>query len=173
MHPAGDVQLVRWPQEADTRRRLAAGGERCLLVVEPTMLPPEDLQPGEDWVRSTADPVEVGARLDRLRSLRPGRAPRPTVDADGIVSFGGRWTAMGPIDVELAQLLCDHFGSLVSRRELRACFQPLCSDANLTVKLYRLRRQFEKLGLTLATVRGRGYVLDVADAVASPGGATG
>lgn len=166
MYPA-DVQLVRWPEGQDDRRRLSDTGQLCLLVIEANIPPPSDLQPGEDWVRSTADPIEVRSRIDRLRAANASRLLRPTLDDDGILAYADRWVALSPGDVPIGRVLCERFNSLVTRDELRVCFEPPCTDATLAVKLYRLRRHLAGLGLRLTTIRGRGCVLERAER--SPG----
>lgn len=160
----GDVQLVRWPEEEAERQRLAEAGQLCLLVIETNMAPPADLQPGEDWVRSTADPIEVRSRIDRLRAAHEHQHRRPTVDEDGILTFGERWVALAPGDVALARVLCEQFTNLVAREDLRRCAVPPCSDATLAVKLYRLRRHLTQVGLRLTTIRSRGCILESAQA---------
>ncbi|MEZ5262508.1 MAG: hypothetical protein R2755_12210 [Acidimicrobiales bacterium] len=163
----GDVQLVSWPQEAGLRERVAATGRLCLLVIEPNVSPPHDLGVGEDWVRSTADAVEIRSRIDRLRAANAGRLPRPGLDGDGILTYGPRWVALAPGDLPLARRLCDRFTQLVTRAELRSCYEPACSDATLAVKLHRLRRHLIDVELRLTTVRGRGCILEPAHPLAS------
>jgi hypothetical protein len=160
MHPGGEVHLVRWPAEADDRRRFSEIGELCLLLVEPNELPPDDVGRSEDWVRSTADPIEVHWRIERLRSLNPRPLGPPEVDDDNILSFGDQWLPLGPGDAGLVRLLCEQFGNLVHRDELRVTAGAALTDAALSVRLFRLRRQLAPLGLNVATVRGRGYVLE-------------
>jgi hypothetical protein len=160
MHPGGEVHLVRWPAEAGDRRRFGEMGELCLLLVEPNELPPDDVRRSEDWVRSTADPIEVHWRIERLRALNPRPVGPPEVDDDNIVSFGDQWLPLGPLDARLVSLLSAHFGTLVHRDDLRAAIGDSLSDAALSVRLFRLRRQLAPLGLNITTVRARGYVLE-------------
>jgi hypothetical protein len=160
MHPGGEVHLVRWPAEAGDRRRFGEMGELCLLLVEPNELPPDDVRRSEDWVRSTADPIEVHWRIERLRALNPRPVGPPEVDDDNIVSFGGQWLPLGPRDAGLVRVLCAQYGNLVHRDELRSTAGASLTDAALSVRLFRLRRQLAPLGLNIATVRGRGYVLE-------------
>jgi hypothetical protein len=164
MHPGGEVHLVRWPAEADERARFSETGELCLLLVEPNDLPPDDVRRSEDWVRSTADPIEVHWRIERLRSLNPRPLGPPEVDGDSILSFGDQWLPLGPRDARLVRLLCEQYGNLVHRDELRATVGASLTDAALSVRLFRLRRQLAPLGLNIATVRGRGYVLEASGA---------
>lgn len=154
------MQLIRWPEEAAARRRCSEEGGLCLLVVEPHVPPPFDLTDGEDWVRSTADPMEVRSRIDRLRRLWVGRTVAPTVDDDAILTFGERWVALPWADLPLARLCCARFGSIVTRDELRHCFDPPCSNQTLAVKLHRFRRHVAAVGLRVSTIRGRGCVLE-------------
>ncbi len=155
----------------NTRRMLRPGGLFVLEGYTPAQLEYKTGGPGvvenlytEDWVRSTADPIEVRSRIERLRAAHEHQHRRPTVDEDGILTFGERWVALAPGDVALARVLCEQFTNLVAREDLRRCAVPPCSDATLAVKLYRLRRHLTQVGLRLTTIRSRGCILESAQA---------
>jgi DNA-binding winged helix-turn-helix (wHTH) protein len=84
----------------------------------------------------------------------------PAVDDDSILSFGEQWLPLGPGDARLVRLLCEHFGNLVHRDDLRSTAGPSLTDTALSVRLSRLRRQLAPLGLNIANARGRGYLLE-------------
>jgi hypothetical protein len=159
MHPAGEVHLVRWPAAAGERRRLGATGALCLLLVEPEDVPPDDIGGNEDWVRTTAGPMERHWRIERLRALNSRPSGRPTVD-DDLLRIGDRSLPLGAADGRLVQRLCEQFGELVPRAELRCAGGASLTDSALSVRLFRLRRLLGPLGLDITTVRGQGYVLE-------------
>jgi hypothetical protein len=154
-----EVHIVKWPEEREDRERHARARALCLLVVDVGDLPPSDLRVTEDWVRASADPIEVHSRIERIRALNPLVVGRPAVDADGILTFGERWLPLSPGDASLVAALCANYGGLVHREHLRALV-PGLTDASLSVRLHRLRRQLAPLGLAVTTVRARGYILD-------------
>jgi hypothetical protein len=164
----GEVQLVPWPQGERQRRAIARAGQLCLLLVEPNDLPPADLGPGEDWVRTTADPIEVHVRGERLVRSHAGGDRPPGVDDQGILRHGSRWAALGPGDTSIVATLCESFGLLVARDVLCRCVSPVLSNPALSVRLFRLRPTLASVGLSVTTVRGRGYVLGVASDEAQP-----
>jgi DNA-binding winged helix-turn-helix (wHTH) protein len=88
----------------------------------------------------------------------------PVIDADGLLRFGGRWVALSPVQGRVLALLVAHFRSgVVSYDDLRAAAwgTSVRSPHALATLIKRLRERIEPLGLTLLTVRLRGYVLDV------------
>ena len=166
------VTVLRWPGERALRDALRARRVARLLVVEAGELPPTDIDVLEDWASATADAAELEARLAsleaRLASLE-ARATRvndvPTIgDDDDVVRFGGRWIALGAVEASIARVLIEHLGELVSRSTLETgAWGERSVRANTTDRqLHRLRRHLGDIGLALHTVRGKGYVLEVA-----------
>jgi hypothetical protein len=158
----GEIQLVRWPEGERTRRARARAGRPCLLLIEPDELPPVDLRPTEDWVRTTADPIEVHLRGERLRRAHEHVDHRPRLDDSGILRFGGRWVALGAGDVPVVATLVTNLGQLVPRDTLRQVTRPAMTNSALSVRLFRLRPALASVGLAITTIRSRGFVLDVA-----------
>ncbi|MGE0305449.1 MAG: transcriptional regulator [Acidimicrobiia bacterium] len=152
------VVLLHWPDDADRRAAYAERKVPRLLLVPPGDVPPVDLDTDEDWARTTADPLEVHSRVDRLLSRVTSDQRQPHVDDNGLLWRGDRWVALGPMEATIARALVDAFGSLVTRDALIACW-PAPSPSALGVQMLRLRKRVEPLGLTVQTVRGQGYVL--------------
>lgn len=155
-----EVHVLRWPADEGLRTDLRAAGHSCLLLVDPHDLPPDELAPFEDWVRTTADPIEVHWRTRQLQRLQQ-RARRSPRVSDCTLVYNDRRTPIPPVDEPLLALLCDRLGQVVTRDELRRAGEAALTDAVLNVRLYRLRRVLGATGLKITTVRGRGCVLEV------------
>lgn len=74
-----------------------------------------------------------------------------------------QWVSLPPIEHRLAEVLLEKPAAVVSREALsRAGWPGESATRNaLDVHMLRLRRRIEPLGLSIRTVRSRGYVLDV------------
>jgi DNA-binding response OmpR family regulator len=162
-----DVTLLRWPVDAERRRRLDPGVPR-LLLVEPTAAAPVDLDDLEDWIRVPAEERDVQARLANLRSRarRRGRL-EPTLDSDGVVRVGSSWTSLPPVEARLTAVLIERIGMVVSREALAQAGWPEGSPGRnaLDVHVLRLRRRLAPVGLVIRTVRSRGYLLEMTESV--------
>ena len=158
-----DVVLVRWPAEAERRGRLRdAGTPRLLLIEEGPPPPPADCL--EDWIRVPADDADVRARLEAV-TTRLGHhvAPdAPVLDADGLLHFGGAWVSLPPVEARLTTALVDRFGAVVGREALARSGWPDGAPGRnaLDVHVLRLRRRLATVGLSIKTVRSRGYLLE-------------
>jgi DNA-binding response OmpR family regulator len=119
----------------------------------------------EEWVSSTADETEVQARIAAL-AARVDRARRdaPLIDDDDVLRNGDRWVALGPIEARMARALAARPGEVVSRYELQqSAWGEKPVRANTTDRvMHRLRTHLGLVGLALVTVRGHGYVLEIA-----------
>lgn len=158
-----DVVLVRWPADGARREALRARGAPRLLLVEEGEEPPSPEDCLEDWVRIPAPEAEVRARARALSArARWHVAGRPALDADGVLRFGDRWVALPPIEARMARLLVERFGAVVGRETLSRAGWPGGAPGRnaLDVHVLRLRRRIEPLGLTIRTVRARGYALE-------------
>ena len=154
------VVSVRWPSETARRDELARLDQPRLLVLDDGALPPEDLDPFEDWVLGTTDPHEVELRAEVLaRRAERSRRPRPALGDDDILRFGGAWVALSPRERRVTGLLVDHFESCVSRAALARADGDEAGRASLNSVIKRLRLRLAPLGLTVNNVHGRGYVL--------------
>lgn len=117
------------------------------------------IDPMEDWIRLPADECDLQARVETLARRT---AIEPTLDGDGVLRQGSKWTALPPIEARLTDVLLARFGKVVSRDALLVQGWPDEDPKRnvLDVHVLRLRRRLEPLGLTIWTVRKRGYVLD-------------
>lgn len=167
MEVAGDVVLLRWPAEQSRREDLRAAGRPRVLLVENGAPPPTPMDDLEDWVRVPAGEIDVRARVDavRDRALR-GADSSPHLDADGVLRVGDRVTVLPPVEARLAAALLDRAGAVVPRAALgRAGWPDGAPGRNaLDVHVLRLRRRLAPVGLSIRTVRSRGYLLDAASA---------
>ena len=154
-----DVELVRWPSEAELRARLVEEGQPHLLVIEGEEPPPEVTDALEDWIRMPTPDQDVKARM---LTLRRRARPVPEIDDNGVLRLGPAWVALAPVEGRLAKALVERFGRVVSRDTLaRAGWPAKAPDRNvLDVHVLRLRRRLEPLGIAIRTVRSRGYVLE-------------
>jgi hypothetical protein len=83
------------------------------------------------------------------------------IDDGGLLHHGRGWVALPDIEWRLMELLVARIGQLVRREELTTAGWP---DGNsgtsaLNVRMTKVRKRLLPLGLTIKTVRGRGYVL--------------
>lgn len=159
-----DVALVRWPEDEGKRRELKSSNRPRLLLVDAKAPAPVSGDPLEDWIRLPADDRDLRARLDAL-TLRSGGGAEvfPELDGDGLLHLGDQWVALPPIEQRLAASLIDKPSAVVSRDALSRAGWPgeVATRNALDVHMLRLRRRIEPLGLSIRTVRSRGYVLDV------------
>ncbi len=88
-----------------------------------------------------------------------------------MLRVGGDWVSLPPVDYRLAAALVERFGAVVSREALARAGWPGGAPARnaLDVHVLRLRRRLEPVGLVIRTVRSRGYALERAPRVATPG----
>jgi len=86
MPRTSEVELLRWPAEADRRQQLADRKVPRLLLVEAGVMPPP-LDDDEDWICVPADERDIGARLRRLArsSSHEQERGRPRPDDDRLV----------------------------------------------------------------------------------------
>lgn len=156
-----DVVLVRWPGERGRLDALRARGEPRLVVVEDGA-PPVGDDCLEDWLRAPVDVDELRVRVDTLRSRARRHEQPPTIDADGVLRYGGRVVTLPPVQRQLATALLERRGTVVSRETLARGVWPdgMSRERNvLDVHVARLRRLLTGIGLELKTVRRRGYLL--------------
>ena len=161
-----DVALIQWPSDESLRVELAEQQHPRLLLVEPDAEPPICVDSIEDWVRL---PVSRADRNARIRTLeeRAGRRDDtfPIVTVDGTLEYGDVRTQLSGTQARLMIPLVERFGGVVGRETLSTYAWPGSpATANkLDVTVGRLRRQILPLGLTIRTVRSRGYLLCDAD----------
>jgi hypothetical protein len=158
--PATEVQLLRWPADADRRAELSARHVPRLLLVDEGASPPV-LDPDEDWIRVPTDERDVWARLQRLAERRREQARRPTLTDGVVLGYLGQTVVVSAGEAEVLRLLLDHFGQVVHWDELRATLWP---DGGGTPKLAnarvsRLRTRIAATGLVVHNLRSRGVML--------------
>lgn len=157
-----DVVTLQWPLEEERRRALADAGVPRLLIVDDRQPPPVVRSMLEDWVRANAPEIDRSARADALRRRCRTERPDPVIDSDGLLRVeGGSWVALPPVEASLAGTLLAAFGAVVAREDLAASAWPDGVARNvLDVRILRLRRRLDDLGLAIRTVRSRGYLME-------------
>jgi DNA-binding response OmpR family regulator len=160
-----EIPVVRWPDGAATRERLARAGAPCLLVVGATDRAPACWSELEDWVRETAPHAELVTRAATV-ARRADQLERPRLDHSRVVRFRGRTVVVPESQAWLVALLVERFGETVADAEIRA----LCDTGGISTHteavktaLRRLKDSLAPLGLHLARVRAAGYLLDRTD----------
>jgi hypothetical protein len=167
--PDPDVALIRWPDDAAVRVRLAAAGRPRLLLVSGGEPAPLILDDGEDWVRLPASEEELRIRIATVAARARARAaarPRvPLPDADGILRTELGWVALPPIEERLCARLAAEAGLVVRRADVATAAwpeRPPTDPRALDGVVRRLRRRVAPLGLAIHTVAGRGFLLEAA-----------
>jgi DNA-binding response OmpR family regulator len=158
-----EVMIVRWPAESDRRSRLDSEHVPRLLLVDHDQAAPVLDDCFEDWIRAPASEEDLAARLASLAArVSRHRPSTPAVDADGVLRFGDTWVALPPVEARLTHALIDRYGSVVGRGALVRVGWPDATPRRnaLDVQMLRLRKRLVAVGLTIRTVRSRGYLLE-------------
>lgn len=158
-----DVALIQWPSGETLRRQLAELREPRLLLVDPDAIPPDCRDPMEDWVRLPTSRTDREARIHALQA-RSGVGEgleRPSLEISGTLVFRGERAHLSSLQADLARMLIEHMGTVISREALAAAAWPDTdpSENTLDVAMARLRRRLEPVGLRVRTIRSRGYLL--------------
>lgn len=159
-----DVAVLRWPSEGARREELRDARVPRVLLVEGDAAPP-DPECFEDWVRLPADEAELAARVRAVEARARAHLDRvPRIDDDGLLWFEGGWVALTPLEVRLVTVLVERFGTVVGQRAMVAAGWPGGEARRnlLDVHMLKLRRRLAPVGLTIRTVRSRGYLLEAA-----------
>jgi hypothetical protein len=156
-----DVALVRWPEEAERSVALAAAGAAQLLLVEPGADLPETWGQLTDWIRMPADHEDVWIRIATLQ--RRAAPPAPRLDEFDVLWRGTSWVALSPLEARIVATMLENPVTVLERATISAAAWPDGGRDPRLVDAYvkRLRRRIPALGLTIHTVRGRGYLLEV------------
>lgn len=158
------VELVQWPSEEQRLAELRRDEVPRLILVPEGMAPPLSTDVLEDWIRLPADDDDVRSRVrvltDRAVGLEDARVPE--LDENGLLRVSGRWVSLPPVEHRLMVVLLDRYRAVVSREALaRAGWPEGIPGRNvLDVHIVRLRRRLAPLGLSIQTVRSRGYLLE-------------
>jgi two-component system, OmpR family, response regulator len=158
-----DITVIRWPAEASRLPRLREERVPRLLLVDERAEPPIVADEFEDWVRVPAPEGDLRARLVGLSRRAEAAGHRhPELDEHGVVRFRGAHTAVPPVEARLAGVLIAEFGAVVSRERLSEAGWPggHAKRNALDVHVLRLRRRLAEAGLSIRTVRSRGYLLE-------------
>ena len=129
--------------------------------------PPEVESCLEDWVLLPASEAEITARasaLVRRRHLHHDEdVARPHLDPMGVLHLGDRWVDLPPLEARLFRVLLDRVGEAVPTQELLRAGWSNGSDSrgNLRIQVLRLRRRLAATDLSIHTLPGRGYMLEV------------
>lgn len=162
-----DVELIQWPAQADRRGNLAARKRPRLLLVATEADPPRSTDLLEDWVRLPVSDRDVRARVRDLQErVAAGMPSPPIVDAHSVLRHGSQSVALSELHGRLARVLVDHLDRVVSRADLTVAGWGDTAPARNTVDVHmtRLRRRVDEVGLSIRTVRNRGFILErVAD----------
>jgi DNA-binding response OmpR family regulator len=153
-----------------------------LLVVEGGVPAPICSDICEDWVRAPITDADLRARMATL-AAKASAYRLPQIDPFGILRFSGQSICVSPTETELLECLIHQFGALVPREELHDCLPERASESGrnclperasesgrnaLDLHIMRLRRRIRPLGLVIQTIRGRGYMLQVATRAGTP-----
>jgi DNA-binding response OmpR family regulator len=123
--------------------------------------------PVEDWIRVPASDSDIAARVDTLR-----RRVRPPVrddevaaflDDHGILRWGDRWVSLSPLEARIVAALIELPLAAVPRQRLIEAGWPPAGQPSrdaLDAHILRLRRRLHTIGLTIRTIRSRGYLID-------------
>ena len=158
-----DVVLLRWPIEADRRRRLRDQGVPRLLLVDAGEPPPHPDDCLEDWIRVPAEDADVRLRIAGLAARSSRHVTElPDLDHDGVLRFASSWVSLPPVEARLTRALVDKFGAVVGRDALAKAGWPDGAPGRnaLDVHVLRLRRRLATVDLSIKTVRSRGYLLE-------------
>lgn len=157
-----DVALIRWPAGETRRVELAGLHVARLLLVEPGAEPPVCSDALEDWVRLPNSSADTRARVRSLlaRAEALGQA-RPELDDGGMLEYRSAQVHLSPLQAELIGPLIERFNAVIARDEIGRAAWPDGgpTDNTLDVSMTRLRRQVRLIGLSIRTVRSRGYML--------------
>src|SRR5256885_15937343 len=96
-----------------------------------------------------------------LRGSHTSYRDPPALVGDGRLSFDGRWISLSPMEERLLGPLVAQFTRMVTTDVMREAGWPDGEGTSgaLRIHVTRLRKTLTSLGLELAVVRHRGYVL--------------
>ncbi len=127
----------------------------------------------DDYLVKPFDVPELLARLRALRRRLAGRVD-DTVSlgeleldaANHELRFRGERVALSPRELALTELLMQKAGRVVTKDSIVArlsSWEADFSENSVEVYVHRLRKRFAELGVVIKTVRGFGYIMEVAE----------
>lgn len=152
--PAGDVRLLRWPDDARDGAALAASGTAVLYLVNDDARAPIVTNCLEDWIRVPGEEDDLLARVAALETRGRLHLAPPRLDADGLLHYQGGLVLLPPEHRPAVRALVERFGDVVPDRELT-----IVPEQRRAV-IAQIRAQVRAVGLTLRRVRRRGYRLE-------------
>ncbi|MGC1512952.1 MAG: winged helix-turn-helix domain-containing protein [Acidimicrobiales bacterium] len=160
-----NVVLLRWPSERIRLERLRVQQLPRLLLIEPGGVPPESTDCLEDWMRMPVDDIDLQLRTRALAVRADQHVSLKLELEDGVLRHGGAWVSLPPVEARITQVLLDRMGTVVSRDTLAQSGWPQGAPGRnaLDVHVLRLRRRLQGVGLTIRTVRSRGYLIELTD----------
>lgn len=134
--PGDSVEILRWPIDAGRRQQLL--DERDLL----------------------ARIQRLAVQSDGPVGHQPGEV---AVDADGLLSFRDKRVVVPAIESTILNCMGEEPGRVASRTDLVAHIRPgdRKSERALDSRIHTLRTRIAPMGLTIHTIRGRGFLLAV------------
>lgn len=158
-----EVEILLWPDDADRREEARRTGRPRLLLLDPGTTPPGP-DAGEDWAWSPVTERDLASRLQRLAALSsPIGAAQ--IDDEGVLRFAGRTVRLPSIEAALMRCLTEPPHRLRTRQDLLAAgwTDAARGRRSLDSRVLHLRRRIEPLGLSVASVRGRGFAVVLVD----------
>ena len=156
------IALVLWPEEADRAEELARIRAPRLLLVAADVEPPATDGNTSDWLRWPADERSLQHRIVALRQT--ASAIKPILGEHGVIWRGDEWTALSPIEARLMSVFLARPGRVISRARLEQAGWPEGAPNTRAVdaRMKMLRPRVAPLGVRIHTVRGQGYLAEIA-----------
>ena len=152
--------MVFWPAQAAKVAELRAEGVPRLIVVSGDAQAPQTFDDREEWVRFPGESADLVGRLEALRSrLAHVPRPKPRLDQDGRLHVGKRAIDLSVSEASLAAVLLADFERLVAKETLAEALPQPARTRAVATYIARLRRHIASLGLTITSVRTRGYIM--------------
>jgi hypothetical protein len=164
------VAVLRWPEQDDERRRLAALGRPRVLLTRAGVTPSSILDENEVWVREGSSASSLLEAMEQLGSTTAGTLGGPYLDDDHLLRFEDKWVAIPPALRRLTRLFLDNYLTPVSRDTMREVYRRAgheTSPSSLSGLIYRLDVRVATVGLELHRIYHRGLLLGPAGPMSS------